>query len=574
MVDVFLDSLTVFTAYFWPILGFMVTMLGCGFFVVEQMMGNQADLGLRFLTGFSMGGVVLSSLAFIVVVVGHFWQPFLSIGSYGVFMLGAGVLVREIWMGRFKFGLKSCLAIGFSLGLLLVLRLAFLNRIILPPYSDSPVHYQIVTGLLNPETGNDLRLSLNNILSNYYHFGFHSLVAWLSLISGLSVEDAISLVGQLFLVIAPVSIYILTYSVTASQAGSLFAGLLAAVGWSMPAFAVNWGKYPALGAIALVPALLSALLLSSNIQPGKIKTKLWWLFLLVCITLLHTRMSIWLLLAAITFYAAGKIHIGEQMSFPQSIRFSLLFCVSLMPFYRTLLDFYPGFFVAILLLVLLPFAFRAYPGLSTHIFLFTFLLWLAAVVPVSLGREGQTLLDKQFVAMTLYIPFSVLGGAGLAGFMTEDQIAAKVRRLAFVIVAAGVLSNFSIKNLYPDSCCDYVKDDDQKALQWISNNTSDQTLFLISAFGAGSQSIGTDAGIWISPLTGQPANKLPYDIDWSSSTEMDEICGFGAAHIYVYAGGSEYSFFVDDTLSRGRLEPRFRSGQTVIYQVSGCQGHN
>lgn len=574
MVDVLLDSLTMFAAYRWSIPVFLITVLGCGLFVVDQMMGDQRDLTLRLLAGFSIGGAVLSTFAFVVVVVGHFWPAFLRIGSYGIFIFAIGTLIRKIWIGRSRLRLKSYLAFGFSLLLLLFLRLAFLQRIILPPYSDSPVHYQIVIGLLNPETGNDLRLSINNILSNYYHFGFHSLVAWLSVVTLLLTENAISLLGQLFLVIAPISIYVMTNSVTRSQAGSIFAGVLSTVGWSMPAFSVNWGKYPALGALAIVPALLAVLILTSKDPNGKPKAKVWSFFLIVSIALLHTRMLIWLLLAAIAFYISRKINIAGRMSFPQSIRFSLLFCVSLMPFYRTLIDFYPGLFVAILLSLLLPFAFRLYPELSATIFLFTFFLWLAVVVPVFFGRAGQTLLDRQFVAMTLYIPFSMLGGAGLAGFMDEARITDKVRKVAFFIVAICVLGSFSIKSLYPDTCCNYVNEDDQRAFQWISENKSSHTLFLIPAFGAGNQSIGTDAGIWISPLTGQPANKLPYNIDWASPTSMEEICRLGAKHIYVYAGGREYSFFIDETLSQNQLQPRFHSGQTVIYQVSACQPQN
>ena len=81
MVDILLDGVTIFVTYRWAILGFMITILGCGLFAVEQFMGNQKDLKLRLLIGFGLGSAVLSLWLLLWDISGLFscvWEALLS----------------------------------------------------------------------------------------------------------------------------------------------------------------------------------------------------------------------------------------------------------------------------------------------------------------------------------------------------------------------------------------------------------------------------------------------------------------------------------------------------------------
>src|SRR5690606_32123855 len=113
----------------------------------------------------------------------------------------------------------------------------------IPQYFDSAQHYLITRTLLNtsgpllpPSTGN-------------YHIGFHLLLAFVTSTLRAQIIDTLLILGQIILAIIPLSIFFLVKGETRSNAAGIFAVMLAMLGWYMPAYAVNWGKYPALASL-------------------------------------------------------------------------------------------------------------------------------------------------------------------------------------------------------------------------------------------------------------------------------------------------------------------------------------
>jgi len=219
----------------------------------------------------------------------------------------------------------------------------------------------------------------------------------------------------------------------------------------------------------------------------------------------------------------------------------------------------------------LPFAFRAYPKLSVTIFFYTFGLWLIVLAPSLVIKKLPALLDRQFIEIMLYIPFSLLTGAGFAGFMRVLPLQKIWRWLAVAALLGGAVFNFlQGRTIYPNKCCDYFREEDRLAFQWIQNNVSEHTLFLISTIDDGRSLFGTDAGIWVDPYLGISTNKLPFGFNWESAEEISKICSVDAAEIYIYMGGQPYSF-VNSKLMNGQwTKSVFKAGKTAIYQVSGC----
>jgi hypothetical protein len=527
---------------------------------------------MKLLASFSVGSMVLSVIAFILVLLAHFWPSLLGPGSILIFLFALFLTVKELWPGRVMVihDLRFIMA-GIILVLLLAARFAFLSHIIMPGYSDSPIHYQIVFGFLYPDASGGSKLSLGNIFNDYYHFGFHSIAAWLTSLTSFSPENVISLLGQMFLVVAPVSVILLTHVLTKNINGALFAGLLAATGWLMPAFSVNWGKFPALASLTVLPSALALSWLYWQDGNKKPINLFWMLVLLLGITLLHTRIIICISIAVLSLFLSSKLRIGDELGFFQAVRFSLLYMLSLWPLSQLLVDFYRGIPMLVVFLILLPFAFQAYPKLSVGIFFYTFGLWLIVLAPSLLIKSFPALLDRQFIEIMLYIPFSVMGGAGFIGIMKKMPSQKALRWLAVIALMGGATYNFlQGRTIYPDKCCDYVKEGDRLAFQWIQKNASEHTLFLISTFDGGRTVFGTDAGIWLDPLLGKHTNKLPFTLDWESSEEIGKICNTDAAEIYVYMGGRPYSF-ANAKLAQGQwTKPVFTAGRTIIYQVSGC----
>lgn len=572
-MNVLIDGLSIFHKYNKEILVFFIVVMGLGLFSLKHILSHELNLEIRLLAAFGVGSAALCVVTYALIILSYFWPYILRPGSYTIIIFSVLVLVREVRLK--KINTVSGIRIVFGtiiLFLLLIIRLAFLNRIILPPYSDSPVHYQIVFDLLHPDALNNSKLSLENILINYYHLGFHSLVAWLTSVTKVDPLTAISLLGQLFLVIGPISVVFLVYSLSNNIVGAVFAGFLAAIGWHMPAFSANWGKYPALVALATAPSVIAFFRLRTSFFANN-KTNLFLgILLLIGTALMHTRVVVCLLLTAVCFFLSAKLKIENELGFLQSIGYSFLYVISLWPLLNLLIDFYSGILLLAVMFILLPPAFMLFPRLSVGVFLFTSGAWLTVIVPSLFNNSFLPLLDKQFLEMMLYIPFSVMGGAGLTGVITKISFSGKLRWVVIIPFFVFVFLNFLQHNsIYPDPCCDYFNENDRLAFKWLKERNSEKTLVLISTQNnRNGQIIGTDAGIWLFPLIGQPTNKLPFDINWNESNEIKEICQLGIREVFIYEGGRQHSFDASQLSSEEWVKLVFFSGKTRIYQISGC----
>jgi len=571
MLGVIKDGLFVFYEYGEAIIAFLVTLFGIGYYLTGFVVDRGTDVKIKVLASFGFGCIFLSLIAFVLIIMSYLWGFPLRVGSLAILISAIIILVGGLWSGEFKsiFTPGSFLVI-LALFFLLLTRLAFLKHILLPPYSDSPIHYQIVSNFLHPAEDSTSKISLQTIFSNYYHFGFHSLVAWLVSITAFGPDKMIALIGQLSLLIAPVSIMFLFFSLTNSSLGTLFAGLLAAVGWLMPSYAVNWGKYPALLSIAILPvvALLPLLLLNNKFK--KTRILVFGLILLIGITFIHTRIVICLFFAYIGFYIVNKLEINEEFGFFQSVRYTLLFVLFLWPLSRLLIDFYKNIPVLVALLVLIPFAFQSYPTVSIGIMIFLSGLSMAALLPNLFDVGGYTLLDRQFLTIILHVPLSLIGGLGFVGIIRQFRKNVVLKNVVVLTLVTCVFANVTPGVFYPDRCCIYFNENDKLAFQWILENSSTHTLYYISTIKNDSQAFGSDAGIWIFPLIQVATNKLPFNIYWSSVNVFNTICPSRANDAYIYVGGKEFSF---DDAQLSRVEwasPVFRTGEVAIYKISNC----
>ncbi len=572
MSNILLDGVSILNLYKEGIFVFCIASIGMGYFTIKHTLNNDIAPRIRLLIYFCIGSIALCAACYILFWLAYFWQGLLRSGGYLILFFSIFILIKGLWIGDIKIAWDFHLVfVGLIVFLLLIIRLSFLKHIILPPYSDSPIHYQIVYGLLHPESNAISNLSFGNIFKNYYHFGFHGVVAWLALIARIDPANVISLAGQIFLVTAPLSVLFLVYVLTNDGNGALFAGLLAAIGWPMPAFAVNWGKYPAFISLALLPAFIAFSYLYIRSQTKPFRTFHWVIMLAIGIVLIHTRILICLVLALTAYYVSNRLANKNEIEFPQSVRLSVLFILSLWPISQLIANFYLRFPVWVVFLILLPFAFHAHPKLSVGIFFYTTGMWLITLVPHMVFRNDQMLLDRQFLEIMLYIPFSVMGGLGFAGMIKKIPPDKSLRWIAVSVLVGCVLFNFrNSASLLPSSCCDYFQQSDQLAFQWLRENVSKKSLVLISSFEDDNKVFGTDAGIWIYPLTGINTNKLPFDTVWDVPDVIKEICSSSTENTYIYMGGKQHSF------DNAQLEPErwidsvFKSGETEIYQVSKC----
>lgn len=165
------------------------------------------------------------------------------------------IVISSIYLhGRAeKIRFASALVAFCILIVLVITRMVFLSELIFPPYFDSAHHYLITNDLIHIDFPPTAFYRINGIPPRYYHFGFHLFSGWISSLSGANLLSTIPFVGQLFQVIAVLTVYFPTKLLSGSKKAGIAAVLFAGFGWAMPAFASNWGKYPAIFSAAIHP---------------------------------------------------------------------------------------------------------------------------------------------------------------------------------------------------------------------------------------------------------------------------------------------------------------------------------
>ena len=483
-------------------------------------------------------------------------------------------------------------------GAFIFLRMAFVSRVIVPLYFDSAQHYLITSHLLRSLASNELPL-WSTLTGSYYHIGFHLLAAFLVLALGARIIDVILILGQVIVAAIPLSMFTIVKQETQSNAAGIFAVLLAAFGWYMPAYAVNWGKYPALASLPLLTFVISLAYLTLRYRDVLSRRKHLGLNVLLVLSILitvlfHSRglvvfgifALVWLLVAGwqrlskmwrmLTFFAALIGTVLLILFIRSKDIFGLLFD----PYWEK------GLLVTAGVLFLAIFAQWRYPRLAFASLLVILLLLGGLLIPIRVPGYGTlTLLDRPFVEMILYLPLSFLGGAGLAGLEKSLQdltgkwtikqrwLVPYISVLSIGLLLVNALANY---NLYPAGCCDIVGRDDLVAIDWVNKNLPSDARILISSTelrvldtNAPQGAAGGDAGAWITPLTGRMTIRLPYQSDFSQQAVFDRLCQSRVDYIFV---GETGAVFNNGLLSAqpDRYKNLLSMPKTKIYQVSGC----
>jgi len=533
------------------------------------------------------------------------WRFFqrLEVSALIVFILIA--LLAIILFLRIRKGLlqnsKTILFILVVLsGLFIFLRLAFVSKAAIPLYFDSAQHYLIIKNLLGNPASNATAL-FTWPPTAYYHIGFHIVAAFITSVLHADIISTMLILGQTILAVIPLSVFFLIRHETQSSRAGIFAVLLAACGWYMPAHAVDWGKYPALTSLALTTFAVSLAYLSiqhrKTLSSGKYLSLNVILLSAIAISgLTHSRS---LIIFGIVVLAWIIATLWQKLpKLPQLIFFSavILGIITEIIFIRAKDVFGPlfdpyinkGLLITGIVLFLSIFAQWVYPKLAFSTILAIFLLFGSLFIPVQ-GIPGYidlTLLDRPFVEMIFYLPLSLLGGLGLAGLAQHLQTKqakpgnANIlwSKYIGVFFIGAVLINALFKyEVYPSGCCSIVGRDDLVALDWMDKNLpvdarilTASTELRVLATDSFQGSVGGDAGIWINPLTGRSTIPMPYFSDFSQQTTFDSLCKMGVTHIYVGETGLTF----DDT----KIAPHpdwykilLSMPKVKVYQLIGCK---
>ena len=462
-----------------------------------------------------------------------------------------------------KISILSTLLLGLFAVVSLILRLVFLTELTVPPYFDSVEHYRIIKELILALENGTLLHAIPTLTPGYYHIGFHLLASFMTISLRVSPTDVILVLGQILLTLLPFPVFFIIKNETDSTAAAFLAAMLAGFGWIMPAYAINWGKYPAVAGIFTLTLTLSlAHLASKQGQPRK--AAIWFIFGTLLSTLFHTRVLIIMGIFLISWYFADKIqNLSKKI---QTLLLVNLFVFTLLlglftwqePLLKLALTPYleNGLWITLSVLALSPFALIKFPKGFYFTVLFVIGLLACMFIPANgPGLVNQTLLDRPFVEMLLYFPLSLLGGLGLAGLVEMlGCIRSVPERTHFLLIkliplfVIGVLGFVSLTSydFYPSDCCNFIKLDDATAIEWLRTNSQKNARILIPATGMYVQpsgpagQVGTDAGVWIPLLADRHVTLKPFELDFRSVQSLQQLCQDQIDYIYI--GSTDQSF--------------------------------
>ncbi|MBK9924122.1 MAG: hypothetical protein IPP66_02420 [Anaerolineales bacterium] len=474
------------------------------------------------------------------------------------------------------------LTIFFSL----LLRLASISDAVFPAYFDSAFHFSVIKNIME----HNAAWIFQWLTVNQYHINFHFLTAFLSSTSHIEITQTMLVLGQVFLAFMPFSLFFPVKRVTRSDMAAWFAVILAAFGWYMPAHAVDWGKYPALMSLGLIIFVINLAFLFSQTQDVKKRRVLYPLLGLSILLTVFTH-SRSLIIFGIIFLSWITSSLQKRLS--QRWQTLVLIGITLATVVLILfvqkqeiltLVFDPylvkGPWMTVLVLSLAVFALKAHTQLIFACILSVSLLLVSLFVPVAWlfpSRNFLTLLDRPFVEMILFLHLSLLGGLGLAGL--EEKLHGRFpwgRYVGLLMIGLVALNAFFTYNLYPSSCCVIVGRDDVVAMDWVSNQLPvksrigiSSTVMKVNISDVIEGIAGSDAGIWIAPLTGRETMSLPYDMDFGQSPALEMLCQNSVDHIFVGEVGQTFDVAQLDSRPEW-YRPLFMMSKTRVYEVIGC----
>ena len=583
------------------VLGLMLVSQCLVYWLIKSIFGQSLSEEEYYSLGIAGWLLPASFLSLLWYLSGALGLPTFSVGpSLIVISILAVLLLVRVNRQTIRSSKTALVSLLFLLVISIPLRLTFLSDLLMPQYFDSVRHYTLIQSLLTYSQPATFPF-IHEMGANYYHLGFHFLAAFAASILQADTASTMLVLGQMILTAAPLSIFFLIKHETQSNRAGIFAVLLAGIGWTMPAYAVNWGKYPAVASLALMPFPLSIAYLVARRRKTLTVQKKWTLYalfgtgVLIC-GFFHSRAFVVIGIGIVAWLVAGAWQNLRRL--PRALVLCMLFLgiifeIILSQRQEVLeLLFNPygvkGLVVTIVVAFLAVFAHKTSPRMAFANILGIFLLLCSLFVPTLnlIPRlAGLTLLDRIFVEMILYLPLSFLGGLGLAGleqtlrdmlttWITLPPLRQEYVGSLFIALLLGV--GLLRYDFYASDCCTIIGQDDLTVMEWVKQNVPPQARILISANALMVQSSGllqgyaaADAGGWITPLTGRVTIPMLYDTNLGKEKKFKSLCKMGVDYIYIGAVG--LSFYAPRLRAHPDwYKPSFSLSRAEVYQVIGC----
>lgn len=201
----------------------------------------------------SFGVVAVLSLGFFTIRVNS--SPILIGVLIGAFSIA--VLFGMLRKYKTAFNMSWLISLAV-LGVFIAWRIWQATDLLFPNWVDSQHHVLIIRKIIE---GGGLPATLEPYLPGpfYYHFAFHAVTALFSKLSGLAIEPALLLLGQVMNAMVGFAIYALVKAIGKDWRVGVLAALLVTFVTKMPGYYLSWGRYTLLiGVILMLVAMAEA----------------------------------------------------------------------------------------------------------------------------------------------------------------------------------------------------------------------------------------------------------------------------------------------------------------------------
>lgn len=548
---------------------------------------------------------------------------------FSVYILGVlalAVVIWSIWHRRAAWPRPTLAEWGIiAIALLAGLLCLWSIRFAVGGLGSDSYHHTLVTQLILDRGGiPDNYLPYAPLVSFSYHFGSHAATAVVAWLSGLPARLTLPIFGQVYEIAAILSVAALTYLLTDQLEAAFVATLVVGFVSVFPAYFINWGRYPQLAGLVIMPLFLGLLwqwLKNGQEWHGVILLG----YLAAGLTLIHYRvvlmtaigslamgMGWWLLcrpgLAALRTVAgrlamaAGlalvlvapwlwHVQVGQARGVSVVLSEPLPSVFSLERLGPHVMAYPTNGAMVALIVAAVAWGLWRRDLVILMMVAWSASLWLASG-PQLVGRN----MDTVTVFISLYIPAGVCTGWAVVRWIEWIDREGRWRRpvaiaLGLGLGAVALVGAWNLRQIGNMSEA-YVGPEDLRAAAWIASNTPVGARFLVNLFTFEFWPdfvVGSDAGTWLPLLAGRQAAALPmtYNIErvltGAEPDELEELLkashtltdpksvaqvkAAGITHLYLGERGGPLTAQVSALLASPAYERVYHFGKTAVFRV-------
>lgn len=520
-----------------------------------------------------------------------------------------------------EYEMLSYLILAAILLISLVVRIIPINNIFVGPGSDS-YHHTLIVQLIIENGGIPASYEPYAPLSSFtYHFGFHSIVAFIYWLSGIDPAKLVLYTGQVLNGFFVLSIFIFVDRLFKDRNMALLSSFIVGLVSVFPAYLINWGRFTSLTGMVILPIAFLLFIESIKMEKRDIKILILSGMVLSGLFLTHYR----IIIAAFSFlmvYILYELYSNRDNLKREKeiiIRCSVIgitAIILLFPWFIHLINnsriiselpntanYYSlerigsavGYYSNTLLLILSLSGILA--GISRrNKYIIIISVWVSILIafsnPYWIKLPCSGCLDFVTVVTLLFFPLSITCSYFII-FLSEKIKMTKSKYMIIFLIIILVLvpiSAIKISEVF-DTSSVYIEKSDIEAMNWIEANTSYDTVFLTNSIDFNWNKdfvIGIDGGSWIPLLANRKVIIPPmtylienaYENNYtekvkSISKASESINSYSSIQFliennvtYVYFGGRNYgNLQLQNLQNNPYLEPVYSKDGVWIFKI-------